>query len=406
MNSVAFSISRKTHTIASLTSPATAKNNMITMLSRQALVITLATLSTSAFALNPITKQVREHGMAVNLDEFRMPASTSDGMDIPLSYEVLEIQDPAVAVTKAATVAPSQTPTARSDALQPVALVTDASPVETSALLPLPVRLIEASAPEVTFTVTSVTTKEGDSDKLAEPVEQAELQEPAEAIEETVNTVQEPVEKVQEPVKKVEQVEKVKEAEPVDKVDEAFKSIVKAMKPAAPVKSLSENRLSFYLSEKVAALQLEFSGARFKSENSRLHVATMYSEKRDSVIHGGIALDTSLTEKLRLSFGARAYIALLNMENVDIFATAVGTEAAYLLPFKFRPMELSASIYYAPDIMTFGSADRAIDAQVDIVLPFRSKSAVFAGVRYLQIDTNPEDREVDNRLHLGFRRDI
>lgn len=188
--------------------------------------------------------------------------------------------------------------------------------------------------------------------------------------------------------------------------DAAFKAIVKAMKPREPVKPLEGKRVSVYLSEKVAFAQYETSATRFKVKNGRAHVATLYSEQRDSVLHGGLALDASFASSFRLSFGTRAYIALLNTENTDAFAAAVGVEAAYNLPFKALPLEFAASIYYAPDILTFGASDRAVDAQIDFAFPLRAQSSLFAGARFLQVDTRPEDREIDNRVHMGIRWDF
>lgn len=188
--------------------------------------------------------------------------------------------------------------------------------------------------------------------------------------------------------------------------DATFKAIVDAMKPQEPVQPLAGKRVSVYLSEKVAFVQLEADAARYKIKNGRVHVASLYSEQRDSVLQGGLAVDASFASSFRLSFGTRAYIAQLSTENTDAFAAALGIETAYNLPFKALPLEFSASIYYAPDILTFGASDRAVDAQVDFSLPLREKSSLFIGARFLQVDTRPEDREVDNRVHMGVRWDF
>lgn len=201
--------------------------------------------------------------------------------------------------------------------------------------------------------------------------------------------------------------EKARKVEMVDELEQevnaTFQAVARAIKPKKPVPPLKNKQFSFYISEKVASAKLERDAARLKIDNSRLHLAGIYSEKRDSVIHGGLAVDSSLVSAIRLSFGTRAYLALLNEENSDVFATALGLEAAYNLPFEKLPLEFSASFYYAPDILTFGSADRSIDAQVDFAFPLRENSSVFAGARFLQMDVTPEDREIDNRVHMGIR---
>lgn len=192
----------------------------------------------------------------------------------------------------------------------------------------------------------------------------------------------------------------------VDKGGRALLALVDAMRPSDVVAPLENNRLSFYLSEKVAFAQYESKATRFGLDRARTHLAFLFSEERDTVLQAGLALDAAFTSSLRLSFGTRSYIAILSDENQDSLAVSVGAETAYQLPFETLPLEFGASFYYAPDILTFGVGDRAIDAQVDVTLPVREQFSVFGGIRYFQIDTRPEDREIDNRLHVGVRWDF
>jgi len=189
-----------------------------------------------------------------------------------------------------------------------------------------------------------------------------------------------------------------------EKSKEILDTVVSAFNPKETVPALSNDRLSLYLSQKVVFGQYERALKRF--DNARGHLGLLVSEERDTVIQGGLALDTSLTESFRLSVGARGYGALLELENSDVFSAAIGAETAYKLPFNALPLELGASFYIAPDILTFGAADQTIDTQIDVTLPVRSQLSVFGGVRFLQFDTRPGDQEVDNRVHFGLRWDF
>ncbi len=185
-----------------------------------------------------------------------------------------------------------------------------------------------------------------------------------------------------------------------------FGRIVEAMRPESGVPPLDNDRLTFYLSDRVLFAQFERSGARYDFERSRVHAGFMVTEDRDSLFQTGISIDASFTTSLRLSFGTRAYIALLGDENNDAFAGALGLEAAYQLPFDSLPLEFNASLYYAPDVLTFGQGDRVIDLQLGVTVPFRSQLSLFGGIRFLQIDTRTGDEEIDNRVHFGFRWDF
>lgn len=192
-----------------------------------------------------------------------------------------------------------------------------------------------------------------------------------------------------------------------DKTKAIAGDVMKALTPAGTVPALSNDRFELYLSDKVAFGQYERDAAkRFDIEEGRIHLGFLYGESRDTILQTGLAVDTSLTNLFRLSFGGRGYLGLLGDENEDTVAAALGVEAAYILPFQRLPLELGASIYYAPDILTFGSSDRIIDTRVGVALPVRSQLSIFTGARFLQFDTRPGDEEVDNRVHLGVRWDF
>ena len=159
-------------------------------------------------------------------------------------------------------------------------------------------------------------------------------------------------------------------------------SIVDAMRPVSGVPPLDNDRFTFYLSDEVLFAQYERSAARYDFENARVHLGFMFTEERDTVFQAGLSLDASFVSSFRLSFGTRLYAALLSDENNDAFAGAIGGELAYQLPFEKLPLELSTSLYYAPDVLTFGQGDRVIDWQIDVTLPFRSQLSVFTGIRF------------------------
>lgn len=187
-----------------------------------------------------------------------------------------------------------------------------------------------------------------------------------------------------------------------------LESIASVMRPEAQVPPLDNDRLTFYLSDEVLFGQFERNAARYDFENARINLGFLFAEEQDIVFQGGLALDapSELVSSIRLSFGVRLYGILLDEENNDSFAGAVGVEAAYTLPFSGFPLEIAGSFYYAPDVFTFGEGDRAVDAQIDLIFPFRPQLSLFIGGRFLQLDTTPGDAEIDNRVHVGFRWDI
>lgn len=106
---------------------------------------------------------------------------------------------------------------------------------------------------------------------------------------------------------------------------------------------------------------------------------------------------------LELRVGTRVYGAFLAPEDQDIFGVGLGGEAQYFFN-SARTASVTLSAFYSPDIVTFGSADNVKDASLRFMVRLRNGTDVFAGFRSFEIDLAPEDREVDDNLHVGFRR--
>ncbi len=163
--------------------------------------------------------------------------------------------------------------------------------------------------------------------------------------------------------------------------------------------------MDLYFSDKVGNLEYERSASVINIEKGRVNAGFLFSEERDTVFSSSVMLDSDkgLLPGVRLSFGSRGYVALLGVENADVFGLALGLEAEFTVPLKALPLRLSASYFYAPDILAFGDADRIFDWDVNVGLQVRDSVMVYTGVRYLQMDTRPGKREVDDRIHVGVR---
>lgn len=138
---------------------------------------------------------------------------------------------------------------------------------------------------------------------------------------------------------------------------------------------------------------LEISGGAF------------FNEDRDFVaIIGALAEvgDANPSRRLMFSVGPRTYGAFLGDEDQDFFGVGVGGEARYDFGAD-RSIAVVLSAYYAPDILMFGEADSISDASLRIEAPIGDETTVFVGYRTFEIDL-AVDREIDDNMHVGFRR--
>jgi hypothetical protein len=131
-----------------------------------------------------------------------------------------------------------------------------------------------------------------------------------------------------------------------------------------------------------------------------------YNEDRDLI---GIAdLLTNVGDDvgvraLEVRVGTRLYGMFLAPEDQDVFGISIGGEAQYFID-SARTTSVMLGLFYAPDIATFGQADNVVDVTLRFMTRLRNGFDVFVGFRSLNVEIDPSDRNVDDNLHLGFRR--
>lgn len=131
-----------------------------------------------------------------------------------------------------------------------------------------------------------------------------------------------------------------------------------------------------------------------------------YNETRDLIAVADMLVDIGDQgdrRRIEVNVGTRLYGAFLNAENEDTFAVGFGGEAQYFLTRDER-MSIKLSAFYGPDILTFGIADNIEDVGLRLQMRARQGTDIFVGYRALEIETINGDREVDDHLHIGFRR--
>jgi hypothetical protein len=115
------------------------------------------------------------------------------------------------------------------------------------------------------------------------------------------------------------------------------------------------------------------------------------SEERDIVLSGAVMFPANLSpelsvdRRLSLRFGPQVYAALLQEENNDVLAMSVGVEARFVLNRRMG-LALSGQAFYAPDILTFGSADNLTDLSARAELRVSPDLTAFGGMRWFEFD--------------------
>ncbi|HEX7011146.1 MAG TPA: YfaZ family outer membrane protein [Steroidobacteraceae bacterium] len=157
-------------------------------------------------------------------------------------------------------------------------------------------------------------------------------------------------------------------------------------------------------------LQLRYStGGRLVGvEESRFNAAFFLSEERDIVLSAALMFPTNLDlgfvrDRLSLHIGPQVYAALLDEENNDILAASIGAEVRFLL-IRDMGLALAGHAYYAPDILTFGSADNLTDLMARIEIGVGSQVIAFGGMRWFEFDLTEGlgEQTLQEEVFVGF----
>jgi hypothetical protein len=139
-------------------------------------------------------------------------------------------------------------------------------------------------------------------------------------------------------------------------------------------------------------------------EGSQLAGAFFLSEDRDVVLSAGLQFPTDFDlGLLTLTFGPQVYVALLDEENSDVIAMSIGAEARFDLIQSLK-LAVVGHAYFAPDVLTFGSADKLTDLSARLEIGLADRMTVFGGMRWFEFDLTEGngERTLQEEVFVGF----
>lgn len=158
------------------------------------------------------------------------------------------------------------------------------------------------------------------------------------------------------------------------------------------------------LSDDTIQLRYLTAGDKVGVDGGRLSGTFFLSEERDIVLSAGLLFPSTLDlGRLTIAFGPQLYAALLEEENNDVMSVSVGVEARLLLN-QSMGLALAGQAYYAPDILTFGSADNLTDLSARVELGVAPRVIAFGGMRWFEFDLvdGAGERTLQEELFVGF----
>ena len=119
---------------------------------------------------------------------------------------------------------------------------------------------------------------------------------------------------------------------------------------------------------------------------SRASAALFLSESRDLVFFGDLLFPGDVgNDRLQLLFGPRVYAALLEDENTDVLSLSLGAEARLELSPDGK-LAITGQAFYAPDILTFGTADSLTDLSARVEFEIQPRLTLYGGMRWFEFE--------------------
>jgi YfaZ precursor len=180
--------------------------------------------------------------------------------------------------------------------------------------------------------------------------------------------------------------------------------LISDMSIAQESESQLDSTAEIQLSDETLQLRYIDTGDHFGIEKSRLTGAFFLSEARDVVLSAGLQLPANIDlGPVTFTFGPQLYAALLDEENSDIMAMSIGTELRLDLAPSLG-LAVTGQAYYAPDILTFGSADNIVDLSARLEVGLADRLILFGGIRLFEFDlTEGEgERTLQDEVFAGF----
>jgi len=151
-------------------------------------------------------------------------------------------------------------------------------------------------------------------------------------------------------------------------------------------------------------LSVRYVSKMKSADDSRLEGGVFLGEERDIVLNVAKMYGMDFGRRFDVTLGPQLYAALLRDENQDVMALSLGGEVRFYFDPQ-RRFAVSGHAFYAPDVLSFGSADNLVDLSARAEMQVSDRVMAFAGMRWFRFDlTNGGgERTLQEELFVGAR---
>ena len=167
--------------------------------------------------------------------------------------------------------------------------------------------------------------------------------------------------------------------------------------------------LDINLSNDAAQFQYIASMGHVGQGKSEVHMGFLYNNSNNVLGDVGLLVENNGGNAAIASFGVGVKVVAGTIAKKNTVALALGGQVR-LTPTDDKKFGIIGQIYFAPDVVTFGDADRYVETGVRMEYEIMPQAAAYLGYRKIKFNVNvlpspapTEGKVVDEGVHVGVR---
>lgn len=167
--------------------------------------------------------------------------------------------------------------------------------------------------------------------------------------------------------------------------------------------------LDVNLSNDVAHFQYLAKMGNLGEGKSEGHLGILYNDANSKLLDVGLVVSNAGSSAAVASLGLGVKMIAARVERSSSISLAIGGQV-HITPADDRKFGIIGQVYFAPDIVAFGDAERYLETGVRMEYELISKAAVYIGYRKIEFDMNvlptpapSVDVDMDEGAHIGVR---
>ena len=124
----------------------------------------------------------------------------------------------------------------------------------------------------------------------------------------------------------------------------------------------------------------------------------------DPMVEANFLLQNPLQTNEAVTFGIGVKAVYTKLNSKSYTSLPLGVEAAYRLPINAAlPVRVGASFYYAPESLSFNSAEGYMEHRIYADIEIVNNGSITVGYRNIETDTTQADLTYNDKFYVGFK---